>query len=70
MTSAQLNQPGHTAICEPQQDAAPRWLERMKALYQADHQAEFLNLQAEAECLLEQLQELKQQKQADQGPIG
>ncbi len=70
MTSAPLNQSGNTAVCEPPQDiAAPRWLERMKAIYQADHQTKFLDLQAEAECLLEQLQSLKQQRIADQDHI-
>lgn len=72
MTSAQLNQSGSAAVCEPQSDlaqanmATPRWLERMKALYQEDHQTKFLSLQAEAECLLAQLQVLKQQRLADQ----
>jgi hypothetical protein len=70
MTSAPFNQSGNTAVCEPQQDiAAPRWLERMKALYQEDHQTKFLDLQAEAECLLEQLQVLKQQRIADQDHV-
>ena len=70
MTSAPLNQSGNTAVYEPQQDiAASRWLERMKALYQEDQQTKFLNLQAEAECLLEQLQELKQQRIAGQDHI-
>jgi hypothetical protein len=42
-----------------------RSLEKMKALYQADQQAKFLNLHAETEFLLQQLQNLKQQR--DQG---
>lgn len=41
-----------------------RVMEMMKSLYQADQQAKFLNLQAEVDSLLEQLQTIKQQRQA------
>lgn len=41
-----------------------RLLEAMKKQYQLDQQEKFLNLQAEAESLLQQLQEIKQRKQA------
>jgi hypothetical protein len=36
--------------------------DRMKVLYQADHQERFLSLQAETETLLHQLQEHKAQR--------
>jgi uncharacterized coiled-coil protein SlyX len=35
-----------------------------KSFYQADQQAKFKNLQAEVDTLLQQLQNLKEQKQA------
>jgi|GEM_PF-6104805 len=35
---------------------------KMKSLYREDVQAEFLHLQAEADCLLRQLQSLQQAK--------
>lgn len=41
-----------------------RLIEAMKAQYQLDQQVEFLHLQAEADFLLQQLQALKQQRQA------
>jgi len=40
-----------------------RSLEKMKALYQVDQQTKFLNLHAETESLLHQLQVLKQQRE-------
>lgn len=70
MTSAQLVKSSDTAVCEPQPEiVTSRWLERMKALYQEHHQAQFLNLQAEAESLLEQLQVIKQQRLANQNQV-
>lgn len=43
----------------------PRTLEAMKTQYQLDQQVKFLSLQAETECLIQQLQALKQQRQLD-----
>lgn len=40
-----------------------RVIEAMKAQYQADQQAKYLNLQAEAELLLQQLREIKRQRE-------
>lgn len=37
--------------------------EKTKSLYQVDHQVELLHLHADVECLLQQLQALKQQRQ-------
>lgn len=39
-----------------------RLMEKMKSVYQADQQLKLLNLQAEVETLLQQLQSLKQQR--------
>lgn len=39
-----------------------RLMQTMKSVYQADQQIKLLNLQAEVDCLLEQLQNLKQQR--------
>jgi hypothetical protein len=39
-------------------------MKSMKAVYPADQQVKFLHLQAEVESLLQQLQSLKQQRQA------
>lgn len=41
-----------------------RLVEAMKSQYQLDQQVKFLHLQAEADCLLQQLQAVKQQRQA------
>lgn len=41
-----------------------RVMEMMKSLYQADQQAKYLNLHAEVNSLLQQLQTIKQQRQA------
>lgn len=41
-----------------------RVMEMMKSVYQAEQQAKFLHLQAEVDSLLQQLQTLKQQRQA------
>ncbi|XGV98420.1 MAG: hypothetical protein ACAF41_05680 [Leptolyngbya sp. BL-A-14] len=43
-----------------------RLIEAMKAQYQLDQQVKFLHLQAEADSLLQQLQSLKQQRQASE----
>jgi hypothetical protein len=40
-----------------------RFLEAMKTQYRLDQQVKFLNLQAEAESLLQQLQAIKQQRE-------
>jgi hypothetical protein len=65
MTSRNSNaQSSGVAVCEPQSDRADLVsLEKMKAVYQADQQAKFLNLHAETESLLQQLQSLKQQRE-------
>lgn len=65
-------QSSNTAVCEPQLEQSAytavgvesRAIARMKSLYQADQQAKFLNLHAETESLLQQLQTLKQQRQS------
>ncbi len=74
MTTTNLNnQSGNTAVCEHRQKPLTsdqewaRSLEKMKALYQADQQAKFLNLHAETESLLHQLQILKQQREQEVG---
>lgn len=41
-----------------------RVIARMRALYHEDHQVKFLDLQAEADSLLQQLQALKAQRAA------
>ncbi len=43
--------------------------EKMKSLYREDVRAEFLHLQAEADCLLQQLQSLQQAKRQAQGAL-
>jgi capsule polysaccharide export protein KpsE/RkpR len=53
------------AVCEPQQNETAtidRSLEKMKALYRDDQQTKLLTLRAETESLLQQLQEIKQQR--------
>jgi hypothetical protein len=59
------SQVSNGAVCELHIDSAAsfaRSLELTKSLYQADQQAKFLNLQAEADDLLLHLQTLKQQR--------
>lgn len=59
---------GNVAVCE-QDDASKAMnasLEKMKSLYQVDQQTKLLDLQAETESLLQQLQEIKQQRLAGQ----
>lgn len=66
---ASNSQVSNSAVCSAPLDTAAslaKSLERMKSLYQADQQAKFLHLQAEAEDLLHHLQELKQQRLAHQ----
>ncbi len=41
-----------------------RAIEKLKYLYQADQQAKYLHLHAEVDSLLQQLQTIKQQRQA------
>jgi hypothetical protein len=68
-SNASNNQLGNVAVCEPQGVASKELnasLEKMKSLYQVDQQAKLLDLQAETESLLQQLQEIKQQRLADQ----
>ncbi len=75
MTTTHSNsQSSNTAVCEHPQNHSSvsdhewaRSLEKMKALYQADQQTKFLNLHAETESLLHQLQSLKQQRQEISG---
>jgi hypothetical protein len=43
-----------------------RLMEKMKSVYQADQQLKLLNLQAEVETLLQQLQNLKQQRSTEE----
>lgn len=60
---------GNVAVCELQDDASKAMnasLEKMKSLYQVDQQTKLLDLQAETESLLQQLQEIKQQRLAGQ----
>ncbi len=68
-TKNSTSQFSNTAICEQRPEPAAisdqewaRSLEKMKALYQAEQQTKFLNLHAETESLLHQLQSLKQQR--------
>jgi hypothetical protein len=58
MMSAQLNVQSNA----PLSPSHSQVVERMKVLYQADHQERFLSLQAETETLLHQLQEHKAQR--------
>lgn len=60
-----------TAVQAPQTTASSatvnyqtRLLEAMKAQYQLDQQVKFLHLQAETESLFQQLQAIKQRRQA------
>ncbi|NJP09322.1 MAG: hypothetical protein HC866_07395 [Leptolyngbyaceae cyanobacterium RU_5_1] len=46
-----------------------RLMEAMKTQYRADQQLKFLHLQAETESLLQQLQAIKQQRQADANEV-
>ncbi len=71
-TYASNGQFSNGAVCELHIDTAmafARSLEQMKSLYQADQQEKFLNLQAEAENLLLQLQTMKQQRLSEQDHV-
>ncbi|OKH35242.1 hypothetical protein NIES2119_20945 [[Phormidium ambiguum] IAM M-71] len=46
-----------------------RMMEKMKSVYQADQQLKLLNLQVEVETLLQQLQNLKQQRSTEDTEI-
>lgn len=63
-SNASIEKFSSVAVCEPQQEASPSdpILEKMKAMYQADQQVKFLDLQAETDSLLQTLRELKQQR--------
>ncbi|BAU12853.1 hypothetical protein LEP3755_33850 [Leptolyngbya sp. NIES-3755] len=52
------------AVCDSQTGASETMVsqEKVKILYSADQQVKLLDLQAEAELLLKQLQALKQQR--------
>lgn len=58
----QTQAPSIEAVAMDQQRS--RLLKAMKSQYQLDQQVKFLHLQAEADSLLQQLQSLKQQRQA------
>ncbi len=62
--NASNDQLSNTAVCDSQSGASVTAMtqEKMKLLYRADQQVKLLDLQAEAELLLKQLQALKQQK--------
>lgn len=70
MVSNQLVNSSQTAVQESQEashssatERGSRFLQVMKSVYQADQQAKFLDLHAEADSLLQQLQQLKQQRE-------
>jgi len=46
-----------------------RLMEALKVQYRADQQEKFLNLQAETDCLLQQLRAIKQQREAKLDPV-
>lgn len=66
-SNASIGEFSNVAVCEPQPSASATIdpsLEKMKALYRTDQQVKFLDLQAQTDSLLQQLQELKQQRLA------
>lgn len=63
-STAVIERPIATAGTTAQVDRQSRVLEAMKAQYRIDQQVKFLHLQAEADTLLQQLQVMKQQRQA------
>jgi hypothetical protein len=71
MTESSISLSGIATVVRPkhencnfdQDPQRSRVLASMKACYRADQQAKFLNLQAEADSLLQQLQAMKQQRQ-------
>lgn len=60
--NASTDQLSNTAVCDSRLGASATVQEKVKLLYPADQQVKLLDLQAEAELLLKQLQALKQQK--------
>lgn len=62
--NASNGQFSNAAVCDLQKSASevPVAQEKVKLLYRADQQVKLLDLQAEAELLLKQLQALKQQR--------
>jgi capsule polysaccharide export protein KpsE/RkpR len=63
--NASIGESMTVAICESQRNemaTIDRSLEKMKALYRDDQQTKLLTLRAETESLLQQLQEIKQQR--------
>ncbi|MGG6265021.1 MULTISPECIES: hypothetical protein [unclassified Leptolyngbya] len=62
--NASNGQFSNAAVCDSQAGASETKIvqEKVKLLYPADQQVKLLDLQAEAELLLKQLQALKQQK--------
>ncbi|MBE9013778.1 hypothetical protein IQ250_26680 [Pseudanabaenaceae cyanobacterium LEGE 13415] len=62
--NASNGQLSNAAVCDSQAGASETKMtqEKMNLLYRADQQVKLLDLQAEAELLLKQLQALKQQK--------
>ncbi|MBW4440755.1 MAG: hypothetical protein KME10_05875 [Plectolyngbya sp. WJT66-NPBG17] len=68
--NASNGQLSNAAVCDPQTGALVSSIaqDKVKLLYRADHQVKLLDLQAEAELLLKQLQALKQQK--TEHPVG
>ncbi|MGI0486142.1 hypothetical protein ACN4EK_11940 [Pantanalinema rosaneae CENA516] len=63
-STAVLDRPIATTGKAVQADRQSRVLEAMKAQYRIDQQVKFLHLQAEADTLFQQLQVMKQQRQA------
>ncbi|MBD2019736.1 hypothetical protein H6F43_05980 [Leptolyngbya sp. FACHB-36] len=61
MTNSTLTRPDLERATRSYQS---RLLEAMKSQYPLDQQVKFLHLQADAESLLQQLQAMKQQRQA------
>ncbi len=62
--NASNGQLSNAAVCDSRTGASEPMIvqDKMKLLYRADHQVKLLDLQAEAELLLKQLQALKQQR--------
>ncbi|MDJ0619458.1 MAG: hypothetical protein QNJ63_22390 [Calothrix sp. MO_192.B10] len=50
----------------PSQTAGTKKLNNNKCIYQVDQQVKFIHLQAEVDCLLQQLQNLQKQKLSSQ----
>lgn len=67
-TSAAVQNP-HPVSDSVASNYGSRLLAAMKSQYQLDQQMKFLDLQAEAETLLQQLQAIQQQRQASDNQI-